>query len=179
MRFITFAENLTATTKNPWLHEVLFYLGRHPQTGESGIIMMEREMLFDDVFVTPGPENTQYLVLAKDVSYLNFRYYKSRKMTPEELAEQADNPAQYQYIDEWVSQVPLSYTGNIAGASVEDPQSKISSPRAVEISIGLKEQPIPGRTDEPKMIYLPPMTVPLNAGVQIERPPQRVQNENS
>ncbi len=166
IRFITFAENLTVTTKNPWLHEVLFYLGKHPQTGETGIIMMEQEMLFDDEFVASNSNNTQYIMLAKDISYLNFRYYRFRKLSAEELQAQTD--PSILYADEWVNQIPLNYAES-ANPTIEDLQDKISSPRAIEVSIGLTEQSTPGKTGEPQIIYLPPMIVPLNSGIQIER----------
>lgn len=194
IRFITFADSLSVTKKNRWLHEVAFYLGEHPYTRESGIIMMEQELLFDDAFITPNPETTQYIMLAKDVSYLRFRYYKSRKLSAEELKAQKDNAQNAQnnkpilYIDEWATEIPLTYTINIdqsasepgkPPAPVVDQQSKISTPRAIEISIGLKEQQIPGKTEEPGVIYLPPMIVPLNAGTQITRPPLEVKNEKT
>lgn len=178
MRFITYADSLSTARKNIGGHEVQFYLGQDPQTGESGIIMMEQDLVFDNAFITPPPENTQYILLAKDVSYLKFRYYKTRKLTPEELKTQKDPTILF--VDEWVNEVPLDFglppvpfAGQIAQPNqppLPDPQSKISSPRAVEISIGLIERPIPGNSVEPKLIYLPPMIIPLNAGVQMERP---------
>ena len=196
IKFITFADNLAVTNKSRWLHEVQFYLGEHPETRESGIIMMEQNILFDEAFVTPDPQTTQYFMLAKDVSYLKFRYYKSRKPTPEELSvlrnqttnQSAQTNQPVQYIDEWVNTIPLDYGQNInlpTGANpattppVEDLQSKISSPRAVEISIGLKEPQIPGRREDLRLIYLPPMIIPFHAGGQVVRPPREGRSQRA
>lgn len=186
VRFITFADSLTTAKNSHWLHEVQFYLGQHPQTLESGIIMMEQEIMFDDAFITPDPATTHYIMLAKDVAYLKFRYYKSRKLTPKELEAQTDKSVKF--AEEWLDEVPLDYADLVglsankkAGANtlLEDPLSKISSPRAMEISIGLIEQPLPGRKEDPKLVYLPPTVIPLNLGVQFERFPQEAKSEKS
>ncbi len=186
VRFITFADSLTIAKNSHWLHEVQFYLGQHPQTLESGIIMMEQEIMFDDAFITPDPSTTRYILLAKDVSYLKFRYYKYRKLTPKELEAQIDKSVKF--AEEWVDEIPLDYEDLIgltankkAGATVilEDPQSKISSPRAIEISIGLIEQPLPGRKEDPRLVYLPPTVIPFNLGLQFERFTQEAKSEKS
>lgn len=183
IRFITYADSLSITRNNHWSHEVQFYLGEHPLTKETGIIMKEQEILFEDSFIVPNPEASRYVLLAKDAAYLKFRYYKTRRLTPEELTVQSDPTLLF--VDEWVEMVLLEYEDPLAPPTndaqsamlpLEDPQTKISSPRAVEISIGLKEQQLPGKDVEQKIIYLPPMLIPLNSGLQIVRPPEEVQN---
>jgi prepilin-type N-terminal cleavage/methylation domain-containing protein len=188
IRFITYADSLSIIGNNHWSHEVQFYLGEHPLTKETGIIMKEQEILFEDSFITPNPESSRYVLLAKDVAYLKFRYYKTRRLKPEELLYQSDPTLLF--IDEWVETVllefedPLAPPANNAQSAMlpdEDQLTKISSPRAVEISIGIKEQQLPGKDKdvEPKIIYLPPMLIPLNSGLQIVRPPEEVKNEQT
>lgn len=188
IRFITYADSLSIIRNNHWSHEVQFYLGEHPLTKETGIIMKEQEILFEDSFIVPNPEAGRYIMLAKDVAYLKFRYYKTRKLTSEELADQAQADPTRLFIDEWVESVLLEYEDPLAPPAnytqsttlpLEDPQTKISAPRAVEISIGLKEQPLPGKNEESKILYLPPMLIPLNSGLQIVRPPEEVKNEKT
>jgi len=42
LRFVTFSSPLTSQGKSPWIHETIFYVGEHPKSGKSGIIMAER-----------------------------------------------------------------------------------------------------------------------------------------
>jgi len=42
LRFVTFSSPLTSQGKSPWTHETIFYIGEHPESGKSGIIMAER-----------------------------------------------------------------------------------------------------------------------------------------
>ncbi len=186
IRFIAYADSLSSAKSNRLLHEVQFYLGEHPLTNETGLIMREQELMFENSFVLPNPETSRFIMLAKDVAYLQFRYYKTRRLSPEELTVQTD--PSLLFIDEWVENVFLEYEDPLAPPKVdlqtnpllaEDPQTKISSPRAVEISIGLWEQQLPGKNEDPKIIYLPPMLIPLHSGVQTVRPPEEVKNEQT
>lgn len=186
IRFIAYTDSLSIAKNNRWLHEVQFYLGEHPVTNETGIIMKEQELMFEDSFVVPAPETSRFIMLAKDAAYLNFRYYKTRRLTPEEMTVQTDPTLLF--IDEWVENIFLEYEDPLAPPKVdlqanpllaEDPLTKISSPRAVEITIGLREQQLPGKNEDPKIIYLPPLLIPLNSGVQTVRPPEEVINEKT
>ena len=182
IRLITFSQPLTAVESSPGMHEVRIYLGTHPETGETGLLISERQTsileLFQDNPKTKGEEQT--LLVAPKVAYLQFRYYQMQAATPEETASAGDNSIKYS--GAWVDKVttePFDLNGKnvlfreqgFAGEAV----SGWSLPRAVEVSIGLW----PAGSDEleSELIYLPATIIPINSGMVFERPAP-VEDEN-
>lgn len=181
LRFITFAETLAHNKRPPWMHETLFYLGENPETGKTGIVMMEREISFDDIFTPPDPSlpGVRYVMLAEDVSHLKFRYFKFRKLTLEELKEQTDKTIDY--TAEWTDQVLFNQNlGQLSSQlSLTAPQNRYSLPRAIAVSVGLKERPVPGKNEELKTVYLPYTVIPMHVGIEFSKPRIVIQNEAS
>ena len=116
IRFLTFSDSLIPGEKPGQTHEVHFYLGKHPQTKETGIIMMERDISNSDAFrpIKPFSDRVEYFLLAKDVAYLRFRYYKISEVPPEELKEknfsaeettETKKSDQVTYSGEWVESI--------------------------------------------------------------------------
>ena len=185
IRFITFSPPLTAEDSHPWAHEVRFYLGNHPDTGEKGILMMERDITDRDLFtkVSGNSEDARFLMLAREVGYLKFRYYQMRKIPPEEL-EGLENP-ENTYEGKWVDSVtakPPDISGQLVDEQNKilefDKKNRITLPRAVEMSLGLKEPLLPGRKDEPrKVIYSPPVNILIHAGMEFALPAKEEKND--
>ena len=184
IRFLTFSDPLIAGEKPSQAHEVHFYLGKHPETEESGIIMMERDISNSDAFrpIIPHSDNVEYFLLAKDVAYLKFRYYKIREVPPEELEE---NKSSAEDAIETNKKGPVTYTGDWVENIIFEPkmqqnqqikkskfteenlENSITLPKGVEISIGLYETNIESNQDkneDPKLVYSPPIIVPLHSG---------------
>ncbi|GEM_PF-491779 len=176
-RLVTFAHGLSNFKKTPWAHEVSIYQGQNPITEENGIVMMERDIFTEDVFseIDPNSDAVTYVMLAKDVAFLKFRYYKMKKYTSEEL-EQLENKTK-KYFGEWVDQVISEPTEDLIEELGIDEETaafrnknKISLPRAMEVSLGLEFPEIPGKTKSEKIYYLPPTIIALNSGILLSRP---------
>ena len=113
-------------------------------------------------------------MLAREVSYLNFRYYKVEKLSKEEQEAQGEDA---QYTGTWVENIslkPVEGEEDTAGKETKQSQKdSISMPRAVEISLGVYVSLKPGQEvedeDERELVYLPPMIVPLNTGIEFIR----------
>jgi len=178
LRFVTFSSPLTSQGKSPWIHETIFYVGEHPKSGKSGIIMAER---------TVAPKNStgsvfnkidqdRLFLLAEDVDYLKFRYYKIRKLSPAEIELQLDKSKKYE--GQWVTSVEHNSFKTKTGELTEEKQSrlhfeennKISLPRAVEVSLGLKELTKTSSDKEARIIFSPPMIIPLYSGMRFALP---------
>ena len=178
LRFVTFSSPLTSQGKSPWIHETIFYVGEHPKSGKSGIIMSER---------TVAPKNStgsvfnkidqdRLFLLAEDVDYLKFRYYKIRKLSPAEIELQLDKSKKYE--GQWVTSVEHNSFKTKTGELAEEKQSrlhfeennKISLPRAVEVSLGLKEFTKQSSDKEARIIFSPPMIIPLYSGMRFALP---------
>ncbi|MEE9258829.1 MAG: type II secretion system protein [Nitrospinaceae bacterium] len=182
IRFITFSPPLTSVKNHPWAHEVKFYLGEHPQTGETGIIMMERDISDHDLFteVRADAKDARHLLLARNVDHLKFRYFMLKKLTPQEVEAQG-NP-EFPYEGKWVNEIiaeELDTSGQLVKEQDEtlkfQKENKITLPRAVEISLGLREPPPPGSGEEkePKVIFSPPIIVLIHSGMKIAIPNKR------
>lgn len=178
IRFISFADVLTSGENPPYMHEVRFFLGENPKTEESGVILMEREGLYDEIFTEPDPEDpgTRFITLARDVSYLKFRYYKVDPLTEEEKELEGEDAKKYK--GDWVDSLyinqlekPTDETGE--APSTKNDKNQISVPRAVEVSLGLYLAPLPGEEEqdeeERETIELPPTVVPLHSGIEFIR----------
>jgi len=105
IRFVTFATPLTASDPTSLVHEVKFYIGEHPETGQSGVILMERDISDGSIFsrIDPGSDSTQYFVLAENVAQMKFRYYQMKKLPPQEV--EGEDKSVQQFSGKWVNQV--------------------------------------------------------------------------
>ena len=191
IRFVSFATPMTATDSSSLTHEVKFYVGEHPETGQRGVILMERDISGGDVFsrIDPRSDSIKYLVLAENVAQMKFRYYKVKKLPPQEV-EGTDKNAQ-QYSGQWVDRVFMesfeqnqtSQTGSNQNNSVLDFEkaNKISLPRAVEIPIGVTPHPKPGEEEgdeELEPVFSPSILVLLNSGMEFALPVIEKETDN-
>ena len=184
LRFVTFSSPLTSQGKSPWIHETIFYIGEHPKSGKSGIIMAER---------TVAPKNStgsmsnkidqdRLFLLAEDVDYLKFRYYQMRKLSPAETELLLDKSKKYE--GHWVTSVAHNSAKTKSDELIEERQTrlhfeennKMTLPRAVEVSLGLKELNRPNSKNEPRIIFSPPIIIPLYSGMRFALPLEH--NEN-
>jgi len=184
LRFVTFSSPLTCQGKSPWIHETIFYVGEHPKSGKFGIIMAER---------TVAPKNStgsvfnkidqdRLFLLAEDVDYLKFRYYQMRKLSPTETELQLDKSKKYE--GHWVTSVEHNTFKTKADELTEEQQTrlhfeennKMTLPRAVEVSLGLKELSRPSSKKESRIIFSPPVIIPLYSGMRFALPLEH--NEN-
>ena len=79
-----------------------------------------------------------------------------------------------------VKQDPYRSLGELKSEEQErlnfEENNKISLPRAVEISLGLRESSKSGLKKEPKVIISPPVIVPLYSGMSFALPIKRDEN---
>ena len=181
IRFVTFATPMTAPNPTTLTHEVKFYIGEHPETEQTGVILMERDISDGNVFsrIEPRSDSIRYFVLAENAAQLKFRYYQMKKMLPQEVKGEDKNTLKFS--GQWVDQVSInSFEQSQARSSQSSPildfekTNKISLPRAVEITIGVIPQPKPGEEVEDEglePVFSPPIIVLLNSGMEFARPP--------
>jgi len=184
LRFVTFSSPLTSQEKSPWLHETTFYVGEHPKSGKSGIIMAERTVAPKNSTgsVLNKIEQDRLFLLAEDVDYLKFRYYKMRKLSPAETELQLDKSKKYE--GKWVTSVEHNTFKTKADELIKEQQTrlhfeeknKMTLPRAVEVSLGLKELTRPSSKKESRIIFSPPVIIPLYSGMRFALPLEH--NEN-
>ena len=177
IRFVTFSTPLTSQGKSPWMHEVIFYNGEHPESGKSGIIMSEREITKEherNPVINESNQGKSFL-LAENVAYLKFRYYQMRKLSPTELESQTDKSEAHK--GKWVTSTKQDFLPNFEELKNEgqdrvdfEKNNKISLPRAVEISIGLFEPRKPESKKEPRITFSQPVVVPLYSGMSFALP---------
>ena len=184
LRFVTFSSSLTSQGKSPWIHETIFYVGEHPKSGKSGIIMAER---------TVAPKNStgsvlnkighsRLFLLAEDVDYLKFRYYQMRKLSPAETELQLDKSKKYE--GKWVTSVKNNTFKTKPNELIEEQQTrlhfeennKMTLPRAVEVSLGLKELTRPSSQKGSRVIFSPPIIIPLYSGMRFALPVEHDEN---
>jgi len=188
IRFVTFATPMTASDPTTLTHEVKFYIGEHPETEQTGVILMERDISNRDVFsrVDPRSDSVRYFVLAENAAQLKFRYYLMNKLPPQEV-EGADKNA-LQFSGQWVDRVSIeTFNQAQTSSSKSNPTldfekaNKISLPRAVEITIGVIPQPKPGEEVEDEglePVFSPPIIVLLNSGMEFARFPIEKEADN-
>ena len=183
IRFVTFSAPLTSQGKSPWMHETIFYIGEHPESRKSGIIMAERTITSDHKtkHVFNDSDQRRYFLLAENVAYLKFRYYQIKRLNPTKMEPQTDTSIEYQ--GKWVTSVKQDYYRALGELKLEEKErldfeenTKISLPRAVEISLGLHESNKSGLKNEPKIIISPPIIVPLYSGMSFALPINRDEN---
>ncbi|MBT5027536.1 MAG: type II secretion system protein [Nitrospinaceae bacterium] len=189
IRFVTFSPSMTAeNTLSSSSHEVKFYIGEHPTTGKSGVILVERDISDGYIFsrMDSRSKTTQYFMLAENVTQLKFRYYQMKKLPPQEV----DGPDKTisQFTGQWVNQAfmdPLEV--NQSQSSQPNPvlafekANKTSLPRAVEITIGVTPAPKPGEEvldEDLDTVFSPPIIVLLNSGMEFALPPVK-EDENA
>ena len=183
LRFVTFASPITATSQDSLIHEVKFYIGKHPETEKQGIILMEKEISGGDIFsrINANAENIRYFLLSENVSQMKFRYYQVKKLQPKEI-KGVNSPT---HAGNWINRVvmdPFKVTQETpTNNNLEfEKANKISLPRAVEITIGITPERIEDRvggSSEPKPFFSPPIIVLLNSGMEIAVPSKNGKND--
>ena len=188
IRFVTFATPMTASDPTTLTHEVKFYIGEHPETGKTGVILMERDVSNGDVFsrIDPRSDSVRYFVLAENAAQMKFRYYLMKKLPPPATEGAVKNALQIS--GQWVNRISIeTFEQSQASSSQKNPlldfekTNKISLPRAVEITIGIIPQPKPGEevADEGlEPVFSPPIIVLLNSGMEFARPPIEKEADN-
>jgi prepilin-type N-terminal cleavage/methylation domain-containing protein len=178
LRFVTFSSPLTIQGEPPWMHETAFYIGKHPQSGKSGIIMAERSTKNNNKLSSTlnNSDNEKIFLLAENVVHLKFRYYQMKKINPIESSLQAKNPNEYQ--GQWVTSVNQNNLFK-KSRNITEGQSnffnngilpKISLPRAIEVSIGIKEPSRASPNSKSKIVLSSPNIIPLYSGMKFALP---------
>ena len=178
LRFVTFSSPLTIQGEPPWMHETAFYIGKHPQSGKSGIIMAERSTKNNNKLNSTlnNSDNEKIFLLAENVVHLKFRYYQMKKINPIESSLQAKNSNEYQ--GQWVTSVnqnnlfkkSRNITEGQSNFFNNGIQPKISLPRAIEVSIGIKEPSRASPNSKSKIVLSSPNIIPLYSGMKFALP---------
>ena len=167
--------------------KVKFYIGEHPETGQTGVILMERDISDGNIFsrIDPRSESTQFFMLAENVAQMKFRYYQMKKLPPQEVGP--DKSVQ-QFSGKWVNRVFMDpFELSLDNSNETNPVlafekiNKISLPRAVEITIGVIPPPKPGEEGQSKElepVFSPPIIVLLNSGMEFAKPPIEKEEDN-
>jgi len=184
LRFITFSSTLTSQRTSPWSHETTFYIGQHPVSGKSGIIMAERTIKpkKSTIVAFRKIDRDRFFLLAEDVDYLKFRYYQIKKLNPTDNKRKLDKSKQYE--GQWVTQIGHNALKKKSRELIGDQMTrfqfeknnKMTLPRAVEVSLGLKEKTRPGLDEESKVIFSPPIIIPLYSGMRFALTNNRDEN---
>ena len=186
IRFVTFSTPMSASDPKTLMHEVKFYIGKHPETSQNGVILMERDISKGDTFskIEPRSDSIQYFVMAENVAQLKFRYYQVKKMPLNELDRLNKKPLKF--LGQWndsISMIPFEQSqGSSRQPNLDfEKTNKISLPRAVEITIGISPEPKPGEEaadNELETIFSPPIIVLLNSGMEFALPPVKKEADN-
>ncbi|MZH02854.1 MAG: type II secretion system protein [Nitrospinae bacterium] len=188
IRFVTFATPMTASDPTTLAHEVKFYIGKHPETDQKGLIVMERDITNGDVFsrIDPRSDSIKYFVLAENPAQMKFRYYLMKKLPTQEV--EGENKKSLQFSGQWVDHISIeTYLQKTTSSSQSNPTlefektNRISLPRAVEITIGINPQPKPGEEvedEELEPVFSPPIIILLNSGMEFARPPIEKEADN-
>ena len=184
LRFVTFSSTLTGQGKFPWMHETVFYIGEHPESGKSGVMMAERTIANKDNRspVFSNLDQGHFFLLAEDVAYLKFRYYQMKKLSPSEIELQEDKSKKYE--GQWVTSVKQnSFTTKLDEFTREqqarlnfEKNNKMTLPRAVEVSLGLREPSKQSSDEESRVIFSPPIVIPLYSGMRFALPVKSDEN---
>ena len=191
IRFVTFSTPMSASDPKTLMHEVKFYIGKHPETSQNGVILMERDISKGDTFskIEPRSDSIQYFVMAENVAQLKFRYYQMKKMPLNELDRLNKKPLKF--FGQWNDSISMIPFEQSQGSSRQpnlaldfEKTYKISLPRAVEITIGISPEPKPGEEvakNQLETIFSPPIIVLLNSGMEFALPPMKKEagNENA
>ena len=186
IRFVTFSTPMSASDPKTLMHEVKFYIGKHPETSQNGVILMERDISKGDTFskIEPRSDSIQYFVMAENVAQLKFRYYQVKKMPLNELDRLNKKPLKF--LGQWndsISMIPFEQSqGSSKQPNLDfEKTNKISLPRAVEITIGISPEPKPGEEaagNNLETIFSPPIIVLLNSGMEFALPPVKKEADN-
>jgi prepilin-type N-terminal cleavage/methylation domain-containing protein len=184
LRFVTFSSTLTSQGKSPWTHETTFYVGQHPISGKSGIIMAEKTVApkSSTGVVFEKIDRDRFFLLAENVDYLKFRYYKIKKLSPTDNKSKLDQSKEYE--GQWVTHIGHNAFKKKQGELTEEKETRLqfeknnrmTLPRAVEVSLGLKETTRPGLKAESKVFFSPPIIIPLYSGMRFALPKDRDEN---
>ncbi|QPJ62926.1 MAG: type II secretion system protein [Candidatus Nitronauta litoralis] len=174
VKFITTAGRLNdIDARTTEFHEVRFFKGKNPKTGETGVILVEKPLSFDTALQdTPESlEEATFITLAQNVDKLEFRYLKVKA-----TKAASDQPGQksVKYISEWVDTIktePIEFSGKSQQSlfkAQEGAEGRMSLPRAIEVSLKL-ENDSEDEEDEDESKALPKVVIPTHTGLVYER----------
>ncbi len=174
VKFITTAGRLNdIDARTTEFHEVRFFKGKNPKTGETGVILVEKPLSFDTALQdTPeSMEEATFITLAQNVDKLKFRYLriKATKGT-------SDQPGQnsIKYISEWVDTIktePIEFSGKSQQSlfkAQEGAEGRMSLPRAIEVSLVLETDAEEEQEEDDDRV-LPKVVIPTHTGLVYER----------
>lgn len=173
LKFVTFSDKLMTGSSSPWMHEIRFYLQKNEETGLLEILMNERDFSPKDFFnhQNPGLKKGQTLVLAQDVAHLSFRYYLEK--SEEGISENGPGEIQVKVSGQWTDKIitePIDFKSNIAdNKNIDNNKESIILPRAVEVSVGLTGPVHSEKGQEPQMVELPLVIIPMQTGMVFAR----------
>lgn len=168
LKFVTFSDKLMAGDASPWMHEVRFYLQKNADTGHHELLMNERDFSPKDFFKQDSLESKagQTLILAQDVVYLKFRYYKESPKKEKNSDSTEDKPVKSS--GEWTDKIitePIDFKSKtVSDKNADKNKESVVFPRAVEVSVGLLKQDLLETGEEQSIIELPPTIITIQVG---------------
>jgi prepilin-type N-terminal cleavage/methylation domain-containing protein len=173
LRFVTFGEKLMGGENSPSMHEVHFYLQKNEETDLLEILLNERDFSPKNFFKQDSPDldTGQTLRIAQDVAYLKFRYYN--EILDQGISQNPSDEKPVKVSGEWTDIIitePIDFKSDIAdNKNTSINKESIALPRAVEVSVGLREPVHPEKGQEPQMVELPPFIISIQMGMIFER----------
>ncbi len=179
LKFVTFSPPLAGNGPDPGMHQVHIYLKTNPATGESRIILEEREFSAESFMEKDegDDESVQVLTLAQDVAFLKFRYYQPEDTNTETEDAEAQEALQGGWLDEIL---PGSFEMQEKKTTDEKEAlpRNLSLPQKIEVSAGLWEKSQSGNALEASWVQLPHMVIPLETAVVFEEKQNKETPEN-
>lgn len=173
LRLVTFSDPLMAGDSSPWMHEVRFYIEKNKDTGLFEILLTERNFSPQTFFSRDDSEREsgQTLRIAQDAAYLKFRYYY--KISEKGNSEVSVDEKPLKLGGKWADTIltePIDFKSNIDGNTGQEADlESVKIPRAVEVSVGLRNPDPSEESQEPQTLALPPTVIPIQTGMVFER----------
>ena len=173
LRFVTFSEKLMGGENSPSMHAVHFYLQKNEETGLLEVLLNERDFSPKNFFKQDSPDldTGQILRIAQDVAYLKFRYYY--EILDKGISKNPSDEKPVKVSGEWTDIIitePIDFKSDIAdNKNTSINKESIALPRAVEVSVGLREPVHPEKGQDPQMVELPPFIIFIQMGMIFER----------
>ena len=182
LKLVTFSDQLMAGDSSPHMHQVRFYLQKNVETGSLEILLNERNFSPKNFFKQDSPEmeTGQTLRIAQDVIYLKFRYYY--EITEDDDSSSLSGEKTVKILGQWTDKLitePIDFKSNIGKNSDPDKKNEIHLPKAVEISVGLRDPDQPEEGIEPLKVEMPPTIIPIQSGMIFERFEEESEEENN
>jgi len=172
LKLVTFIDPLLEDTKTSSMHQVRFYLQKDESSGKLELLMNERPFSPDTFFKDDdeGLERGHTLVIAQDVAYLKFQYY--REFLDEGKSQEDSGENQVKVSGEWTDKFiaePFDFKSNIGDNRNTGDSSKFTPlPRAVKVSAGLWGPEPPSGDQEQSPIEMPSVVISIQTGLVFE-----------